>query len=150
MPKKQILDLALSTQIKVEYAADIPEEVRGAIDMTLKPLYQFLPGWIHCLYIMWSPSRNGEAAEVLTNWQYRDARITITELWMLLGRADRRTTMVHEIMHMYTAPLADYVIEIMDKVLGDDKRLLDIVHTEMTTRNEIATQELTRAFNRYV
>lgn len=125
-------DLALTVAIE-------PRDVAASVRAVLAETLYLLPPWLRSLRVQFESSDPMNAnASVSVQHEYRRATITIYGGWLDGDDHRRRADILHEFMHIWTAPLADGARGVIQELFPDDggpvrklaeKLLVDSVET---------------------
>lgn len=140
---------------RVEYRGEWPAEARAAVEASMAGLEWLIPDWCTELILRWdsappdAPDGTAGAACTTACYEYRWACIRVYPSWLEGGPAERRQELVHELLHVFTAPLVEYVEKMADRLLKEDApKFHATVREEIRERQEAATQDLSHAINR--
>ena len=125
---------------RIDWSPSVPKEVAAIVAPMLDRWRCALPTWCHDLRILFDTELE-EPAETQPQMEYRFAEITIGPDWLTEDAVARENILLHEICHLLTAPLVDFVDDALE-VEGDDA-LAAIVFRRAY---EGTVQDLTRAF----
>jgi hypothetical protein len=119
---------------KIRFYDETPTLILPELQRFLNELNHLVPDWCSHVWVAWCAGDTDNAstvADITAHYDYRWARINVYASWLDQTEDFKREALVHELMHLFVAPLADYA--------RDTLKLL--VHRE---RGESVTQDLTR------
>ena len=93
----------------IDWGADVPPEIRAALEPLLDHYDQIWPMWMQELHIQYHPERQYEMS-IDISYKYRIATLMPTGFWMHLDQRDREQALLHEVAHTFWNP-ADEVLE---------------------------------------
>ena len=107
-------------QGKLVYFEEWPPEVLEAVREILDPLAWLVPAWCNEIYVHWN-NKNTCAIDCSINYDYRRAVLTFRPPF-LMGDADyRRRMVIHDLLHCFSAVLADYAADTIETLLPKDE-----------------------------
>ena len=135
---------------KFEFLGEWPVEAKAAVEPSLADLEWLVPAWCDSVSIRWSPisDTGDESASATCQWayEYRWARIDIHPCFLSDPPKDRRSGLIHELLHVFIGPLSQYAEEMADRLIKDDApKFHATVREELRVRNESAVQDLAHA-----
>lgn len=136
---------------KFEFLGEWPAEARSAVEPSLAGLEWLVPGWCETVWIAWAsvPRDNTEAESSATTgieYPYRWAKITVRPGFLDDTARDRRSALIHELLHVFIGPLAEYAEQMADRLIKDDApKFHETVREELRVRHESAVQDLAHA-----
>jgi hypothetical protein len=114
---------------RIDFSADTPPEYSSAVLSIIEHFRWIIPTWCHALSVeyKWSDA-DGDGrtrADCLAEPQYRQARIRFYASFLEMSDADRKNVIVHELLHIVTAPLARATEDALwAATMSDDARKL--------------------------
>src|SRR5262245_8219952 len=81
-----------------------------------------IPAWCSEVHLAFQNASNKSAncvAYTHVNYEYRNAFITVFGSWFDGNDRQRRKNLAHEFCHVINAPLADYVADLIPKIVPD-------------------------------
>jgi hypothetical protein len=132
-------------RLKIEWLGEWPKETKPAVERALAGLEWLVPSWCHSLALRWDCSEDAHVcAETSTNVAYRWATIRIRPSWLSETDGERRATLVHELLHVATAPLIEAAGEIADRFVKEHApAAYDYAREQLSSANEAAVCDLT-------
>lgn len=116
------------------------------IEKYLNTWLWLVPKWCQELHIALYPSsENGNnACETTSDYEYRRIKIDFFTGWINERDEAKRMHIVHELIHGFIAPMADYASHTFDILASEDNepKLNQTVNDELRVRHESATQDL--------
>ena len=134
--------------LRILYDSKMPAEILPTVQRHVERFTWVLPPWLQFVSVRWcgeaqeNPDHN--IADCGVSYQYRSARINIYPSWLEETEYDRADTVLHELLHIPLAVLADYARERIKEVVPDveapkfHKMLVD----EVTQRCESVVTDL--------
>lgn len=126
---------------------DTPSELEASIEKNVKFLIHLCPDWVNHLSVRFNSqpdeSDRTTTAYIEADYKYRRVVLTICPTWVVLTETERKHTLVHEAVHILTAPVQQFVKETMDELLRDDAAALRVVQANWRIANESTTEDLT-------
>jgi len=92
---------------------EVPDEVRGAIEPSIKEFLWLLPPWIQSLTLRYKLELSS-IAESMVKKPYRFAVISVGPSFLLYKSDERREAIIHELIHIIFAGLQHTVEHIID------------------------------------
>lgn len=93
----------------VEWAEDMPPEIRTAVDSYLQHVWRFVPSWVREFRVTFKADLGPTSAEMTANYAYRWGRLDVGPAWLLGSPLTRRREMAHELCHLLQAPVQAFV-----------------------------------------
>lgn len=125
---------------------DVPPELKASMEKNVAYLIHLCPGWLHELTVRFDsqpdPSDRRTSAHIEADYKYRRAVLTFCPTWIHLTEDERKHTIVHEAVHILTAPVHLFLRETMDELLVDDAAALRVVQANWRIANESVTEDL--------
>lgn len=136
--------------VVVHFNKLVPLEVKEALDPLLPLVVPFAPSWLHDLHIFWEPEpdNDGAAATIVAYSEYRFARLTIRPLLLSGTEFERRSNLLHEMLHLTLVPLNDLIQEMLTPIQKTNKALYTTLEKQCESIIEGVIVDLTRAFKR--
>lgn len=132
----------------------IPKEISKVLPVLFKQNAFLVPGWCHEVRVFWdsNPEEDGgyasdSPAYTHTNYEYRHAEVWICPTFLDHSDYDKEQIVKHELGHIITAPLVDYVHSIFG-MLDLDETLEEVIKTELQRHTEAVTEDLTIALRK--
>jgi len=136
---------------KFKFLGEWPAESRAAVEPSLAGLEWLVPGWCETVWIAWAsvPRDNLEAEASATTsieYPYRWAKIVVRPGFLDESVERRRSALIHELLHVFIGPLAEYAEQMADRLMKDDApKFHETVREELRVRHESAVQDLAYA-----
>jgi hypothetical protein len=129
---------------RVQFDGDIPEDVRAIIAPYFPLMEVLAPQWCSRLWVRWEPDCETDSCRscTLTRYEYRYGTVTLHGRWLAQLDADRKETLIHEVLHLYVAPLSGYVRHLAYQ-LSEDEKLQAVTEEQCREYQESVTQDLT-------
>lgn len=103
---------------------DIPDEVEQPVREILSTVMCFIPSWLRALEVTYRPGHQDELASVNVEDKYRRATIYIAPAWLELDEVNRRVVILHELVHIWTAPAHRCMEQVVEKFIPDSPSAL--------------------------
>jgi hypothetical protein len=116
-------------------------EIRGAIEPLLLKHAEKIPRWCGRVSVYWNESATFAAATT-TFYDYRRAELTIGPNFISLHQR-RELNIVHELMHLYTEPLANAAKDARDALKKTNEAAAEIVTEAIRHAGEQTVVDLT-------
>lgn len=139
---------------KFEYIGDWPDEPKAAVVSAIEGLEWLVPAWCQSFVIRWEPvpaegTDGTDSASCCISYEYRWATVTIRPCFLSSPIPERREAMIHELLHVFIGPLAEYAETMVDRLLKEDSpKFHAATREELRIRNEGATQDLAHAISK--
>lgn len=129
---------------RVQFGEDVPEVVRSEILLLWPRLAWLLPRWLRTLTIHWKATADDEeSAQCAPDYTYGYAAIIVTALWIDDRERVKLHDLIHEILHLWIAPVADYAELTFATLLKDEApKFHKTVKAELERRVETAIQDM--------
>lgn len=95
---------------------EVPTEVSRAARPIFHRFLRFTPSWCHDLTISYGDGEEGKVACCTSQPEYRQAHITLFGGWLAEKATRRRRAVVHELSHLFTAPLDAFVGKLIEQI----------------------------------
>jgi hypothetical protein len=95
---------------RFQFKGEFPAEVRPVVEAIILRYDYLLPSWCHHVVVFWkADERDGDIAWCSSKYEYKFASITICPLWLDGDAEERERAIEHELNHIPTMPLADWI-----------------------------------------
>lgn len=133
---------------KIRLYEEIPALVKPELQKFLSELEHLVPQWCSHVWVAWSANDSDNAstvADMTAHYDYRWARMNVYASWLDQTEDFKREALVHELMHLFVAPLADYAREMIRTLVpaNEAEKFHKATNSMLTERNESVTQDLT-------
>jgi len=91
-----------------------------------------IPTWLHTLSVSIGHGETDIVAKCHVDHEYRQATIQIFDRFATENNEFQESTIIHELIHIHTSPIIDYVKTTLDETIKDD------------TQRNLITQQLDR------
>lgn len=128
----------------IEFAKDMPDAVRAAVEPIIQQWRWLIPGWVQEVMIRWqAQAEDGESADTVVSYEYRWVSIRLKGHWLSDARTQEKD-IVHELIHAFTHPLAEYARNEMERLLPENEapKYRAAVLEELRMRHESFVQDL--------
>jgi hypothetical protein len=128
---------------------EVPPLIRVELERVFTDLAHLIPDWCSHVWIAWSANDSGNdstVADVTAYYDYRWARVNVYASWLDQTEDFKREALIHELMHLFVAPLADYAREIVKLLIpaNEAEKFNKATREQIRERGESVTQDLTR------
>jgi hypothetical protein len=124
---------------------EMPEEVRAVVEPLLEKHLHRVPSWCNTLAVTSGSSSEARVvATVEADYEYRQARISFTPLFLSENKKNRESTIVHELAHLPLAPIRDWVLDTI-KALLTDETMQQYLFAQYHKLEEGAVQDITHS-----
>lgn len=111
-----------SRAIEIRYDAEVPAEIRDAIDPILREHIWILPTYIHEIYVRFTKENDLNATlSTHINEEYRKLVFYIHPPWLLSGVSVRTKNVRHEFVHALVDPLHTVAHQLVDAASFEEK-----------------------------
>lgn len=126
----------------------LPNEVREALRPLLHQYLWLVPGWCRLLQVRYQQGHEGgEAvqAQMSVSEEYRWAELVLFAGWIDSCPTERRSTIIHELLHIPTGPAATIHLNTVDRLFedGDAPKFRETLKEEWRRAYEASVQDLT-------
>ncbi|MFP5265126.1 MAG: hypothetical protein ACLGJB_24825 [Blastocatellia bacterium] len=121
-----------------------PREVRRPLVAMAERYAWLIPAWcieVHLRYQNADLQSSTAIARTSVNYEYRAACMTVFSSWFDGNDRQRRKNLAHEFCHIITAPMADYVADLIRQIIPD-QMLQAVIHEEHTKRVESVVEDM--------
>lgn len=128
---------------------NVPAELKKDIRKNVGYLIKLCPGWVLRLTVEYSTSLPyGEQcrASIVSDYKYRQVVLTIYPSWINLSEGDKKSTIVHEAVHILVAPLQQVFKDATDSLFGDEEKVEKFIHAAWDLAHEACVEDLAHAF----
>lgn len=134
---------------KIRTYEDVPEFVKPELSRFLDRLNYLVPDWCSHVWVFWSANDSGNdstVASITAYYDYRWARMTVYASWLDQTEDFKREALIHELMHLFIAPLGDYARDTLKLLIPEDEaqKFSKATCEQIRERVESVTQDLTR------
>ena len=124
----------------------IPAEVRDIALPLCEQHAEIVPPWCGLVTIGFDPDDAEARACVITDVEYRRAKLWIGPLFLNLTPAERSDVVRHELQHIVTEPFVDLVRSIIAELKPHDKALARVFSEELRRVREATVVDLSRVW----
>ncbi|HEY4699383.1 MAG TPA: hypothetical protein VIH27_03325 [Nitrososphaerales archaeon] len=99
-----------------------PPEVRNVVRPILLNYLWLVPPWIRVLHLGYGVSKTDNywaEGSSETNEHYRWTNITIFGHWLDSNESNRRLSIIHELLHISLAPMAEEHVQVINRLFED-------------------------------
>jgi hypothetical protein len=137
------------TKKKIRLFDEVPDFVKPELSRFLDDLNHLIPDWCSHVWVQWYSNDSGNAstcADITVYYDYRWARMNVYASWLEQTEEFKRESLIHELMHLFIAPLSDYARDIVKLLVPEDEaeKFHKATVSMMSERCESVTQDLTR------
>lgn len=133
-------------QTTVDYAVDMPKELRDAVRPHLDRWLWVVPPWcriIHVCHRHACDDTPGIVASNETSVEYRWARVAVYPAWLDQDDDERSRSALHELLHVILAPMHDVLSGVLEQT--ENEPFASTVEEDFRRAMEGAVQDLTFA-----
>lgn len=125
------------------FSPAMPPDILAIVSKLCVRYEWLIPRWVQVVYVNYVGNGNGEGneANTTTTKPYRWALVSICGRFLLNDERERRLAILHEFLHIPTAPTIDYVENTLKSVIEEkkfQKHTLDV----LSDHYEAAVQDL--------
>lgn len=134
---------------KFRYYDETPALVLPELRRFLDDLDYLIPDWCSHVWVAWCAGDTGNestVADITAHYDYRWARMNVYASWLDQTEELKRELLIHELMHLYVAPLSDYARDILKLLCPkeDAAKFNASLIEQVRERCESVTQDLTQ------
>jgi hypothetical protein len=131
---------------RFSYKPNIPVSLRPEIEKLFQPFEWLVPAWCERVNIHWdSKGADEDCAQTTTHFAYRWASISLFPMFWDQSEEKKRQSVVHELLHISTAPVADYARNAFESLVkADAPKFHEHLQSELGDRYEGMVQDLMR------
>ena len=108
--------------MRVEWTADLPGELREAIEPTLSEVA--FPSWLDVLYVLFDPTDAENHATIKVDPEYRRARLSLGAHFIASPKHEREDTLRHEFAHVMLGPVHAAMTSIIESAVPPKLRAM--------------------------
>lgn len=127
---------------KIRFSPRVPAEVRATIEPLLVKWAFLIPGWCHAIDVQWDDDDTDGALRISVHYEYRDADLFVIPNF-LTGVDHRDRHVVHELMHVFTAPLTAVAQALRDALVHKVPELEEWANEQLRQGEEATVCDLT-------
>lgn len=135
--------------VKVEFSPRFPETAQPTIAKVLKEFTLLFPLWLQRLDVTWTDSSEIEASMTVQK-DYRWCQLDIGSALMRESAAYIRETLIHEILHCFTAPLEHVAVNMVSLAVPDSPEVHALAEFQLDQASEAVTQDFTYSLIRLI
>ena len=134
---------------KIRFYEETPALILPELHRYLDPLAYLVPDWCSHVWVAWCAGDTNDdstVADITAHYDYRWARMNVYASWLDQTDDLKRELLVHELMHLYIAPLSDYTRDILKLLIPESEaeKFSKSTREQVRERCEAVTQDLTR------
>jgi hypothetical protein len=134
---------------KIRLYDETPAVVRPELERFLNDLNHLVPDWCSHVWVAWCAGDTANAstvADITAHYDYRWARMNVYASWLDQTEEFKREGLVHELMHLFVAPLSDYARDMLRLLVPESEaqKFNNATLKQIEERCESVTQDLTR------
>ena len=128
---------------KFWFSPVMPNEARLACEEILVENAALIPNWCNEVRVYWDSDgdEKGSTAYIETKYAYRYASINICPPFLEEEDEDRETRIRHELCHIVSAPVLEYINRIAE-ILGKKEEVAALIDKESEEKVESMTEDL--------
>lgn len=135
--------------MKIRLYDEVPALVQPELLRFLQPLDHLIPDWCSHVWVAWNANDTDNAstvADITAHYDYRWARLNVYASWLEQTEEFKRESLIHELMHLFIAPLSDYARDVVKLLVpaNEAEKFNRSVIEQVRERCESVTQDLTR------
>lgn len=131
---------------RAAFFGQIPAEAAKALEAYFPLIDALAPQWCSRVWVMWSSECETESCKActVTRYEYRYGSVTLHGKWLDDDEVTRREAIIHEVMHLYVAPLSGFTRYVIHSFTENesDKRLRDVSVEQCREYQESVVQDL--------
>jgi hypothetical protein len=137
------------TEPRIRLYEEVPALVKPELLRFLDPLNHLIPDWCSHVWVAWSANDTDNAstvADITAHYDYRWARMNVYASWLDQAEDFKRESLIHELMHLFVAPLSDYARDMFKLLIPNNEasKFNKATIEQLRERCESVTQDLTR------
>jgi hypothetical protein len=134
---------------KIRFYDDTPKVVLPELERFLNHLNHLVPDWCSHVWVAWRSGDSDNAstvADIMVHYDYRWACLNIYASWLEQTEEFKHEALVHELIHLFVAPLSDYAHDMVKLLVPADEaeKFNKATVEQVRERCESVTQDLTR------
>jgi hypothetical protein len=134
---------------KIRIYDEVPELIKPELARFLDTLNYLVPDWCSHVWVAWragDTGNNSTVADITAFYDYRWARMQVYACWLDQSEEFKRESLVHELMHLFVAPLSDYAKAMLKILIPEEEasKFSKSTVAQITERCDSVTQDLTR------
>lgn len=134
---------------RIRFYDETPALVLPELHRFLDNLDHLIPDWCSHVWVAWcagDSSNDSTVADITAHYDYRWARMNVYASWLDQTEELKRELLIHELMHLYIAPLSDYARDTLKLLCPkeDAAKFNASLIEQVRERCESVTQDLTR------
>lgn len=134
---------------KIRFYNETPALILPELHRFLSELNHLVPDWCSHVWVAWCAGDTDNAstvADITAHYDYRWARMNVYASWLDQTEEFKREALVHELMHLFVAPLADYARDTFKLLIPENEaeKFSKATREQIRERGESVTQDLTR------
>lgn len=134
---------------KIRFYDETPALVLPELQRYLNDLNHLVPDWCSHVWVAWCAGDSSNAstvADMTVHYDYRWARMNVYASWLDQTEEFKREALVHELMHLFVAPLSDYARDTLKLLCPENEaeKFSKSIIEQLRERCESVTQDLTR------
>jgi hypothetical protein len=106
--------------MRIEWDGNLPKEIRAAVEPTIRAFP--LPAWLEVLTVCYDSLNSADYARIVTEPQYRRAKMTLGAQFMDEPDTGREDTVRHELSHIFLAPIESAWDMVAEHAIPEDRR----------------------------
>ncbi len=136
---------------EIIFYKDFPVLLRETVSVAINDFSWLFPVWLQRLYVGFHPDEEDASAYMTIEKDYRFANLKVCGHWVSESSELQKEQILHEILHLYNAPLKNAMLDAIDTLCdGTEGKLYKTIKRELVGKNEAATADLTYAImNRF-
>lgn len=136
------------TSDKIRFAPSVSPEVRNAIEPHIVRWAFLVPAWCQEVDVHWDDGDSGGSLRMDTSYEYRRADLFVLPNFLSCEPDHRETDVVHELLHIVTAPIDRVAQDFRDVLVKDNKSLKPFADEMIRRAIESVTCDLTQLIRR--
>lgn len=130
------------------WRGDWPAEVRGAVEPYLIYWKQIVPAWCAEVIVRWDPDLHENSMMTQVRPEYRDTILVVGPGWIDMEDESRDLTVVHELAHIITGPLVNFIRSTIRAVTDDGMILREVLEEQARVAFESVVEDQARIIRR--
>ncbi len=140
---------------KFWFDGSLPKEVLESCRDIFLANEDLIPEWCHEVIIKWDSDADNNSDEtisayVVTSYCYRNATIHLCPQFLSALPEVKQTIIQHELFHIVSQPLIEYVKDVVGIMTKDDKVLKKIIWHQISEKMESMTEDLTNILKKII
>lgn len=133
---------------RMDATPDVAAELKPTIERALARVRHLAPAWCEYIVVKFITNpQNEHDCEIECDPHYRHALLSVMPRWFDLTPDERHHSLVHELAHLPTMPVAHLLFDLCDRLI-EDENLRALFREQARRTIEAATEDITNILRR--